>query len=563
MAARSSTQLVAMPPIVRTPQPPASPPLEVDARALTTKILAGTVPQSEVHNRPYYGKNVDLARIENAIVWAEKGYMATFTDVSREAVKYDPNLAGLLLKRFGNISVIDWDVSPADGYGLDRDIAKEIADDVRQMLAAIKGFRQALFDLVWARFDGRAAEEIQWAFLGGKRPWRPLSLDWIHPARLSFGPERELRVVERPQLVGYFKPYGPALRDFPGKYIWWMPRMLCDYQEREGLAPSCLYWAFFKRFSWRHRMMLTELFGLPWRIVEVDKEVQGVHGDQLEAARQYADALGGSTSAAFPPGMRLRIESGNPETAEFFGMSSDDVDKQMERLIAGTAAIMSADPTRANAAVGAGQFDLALQLDGNGISERVIEQLIQPYIELNRGQEALVYTPKFQLRTQPPRDRKAELDRVKVVVDMGVPVEHTEVREIAGLREPKEGAKVTTGPAPAAPSLPAQQAASAAPAQDPIGSILDALGKDLVEFPNDGAKDLDPMRASLVVPKAAVIRAVGCETAQLKDLPRWLSVAQLRKVRGLDVDDVARLITQASLSRKFVDNLMEPAPTDG
>ena len=58
----------------------------------------------------------------------------------------------------------------------------------------------------------------------------------------------------------------------PYKFIEFMPRLFCDYPEREGLSPRILYWSFFSRFGTRERLILMELFGKPWRIVKQTAE---------------------------------------------------------------------------------------------------------------------------------------------------------------------------------------------------------------------------------------------------------------------------------------------------
>ena len=109
----------------------------------------------------------------------------------------------------------------------------------------------------------------------GSVNWMIKDLGWIHPRRLHFGPERELRVYDD-LVAGNFAEHGIALRDERLKFIHWTPQLFGDYPEREGLARRALYWSFFKRFSARERMILLELFGKPWRWLEVE-----VNGDDL------------------------------------------------------------------------------------------------------------------------------------------------------------------------------------------------------------------------------------------------------------------------------------------
>ena len=452
---REAAAAAAAPPVIIEPLAPSQPePVRPNARVLEESIFTGVVPRTEVFNRIYQGRNIDLDRIEAAIRWSEVGVMGPMADLSRETLHNDPTLSGYVQKRIGNLAVVDYDITPAAGGGIDPDLAKTIADDVRTAFRGIEGFRQAIYDLGWGVWDGRAAQEIQWRYVGGPRPWNPQRLDWIHPGRLVFGPERELRVKERGRQTGYFHPDGPALRDMPGKFIWWLPRMFGDYPEREGLAPRCLYWSFFKRFSWRHRMILTELFGIPWRIVETDREAP-VQGDAITKALATAEALGSQTAAAFLPGQKLRVEAPHPESGTLFGMTSDEVNAELAKLVLLQTGTTTSDANRASAVVASAQQDLVFMRDGNGVSERIKTQLVDVYVELNWGADRLVYAPTFTLRTQPPRDRIADLTRIEKVISFGVDVAEAEIREASGLRKPMDNEPVirrTSDPTTGAPT---------------------------------------------------------------------------------------------------------------
>ncbi len=397
------------------------------------KAIFPVVPQSELY-RQHYGRGLNMARIESAISQAEFGMMQDLTDLSAETTAIDPHLSSTLAKRFGALSAIDYDLTPAQGEGIDKAKALAICNRERRNIAKIRGFRQAIYQLAWGRFHGRAALETHWGF-GSGGEWAARSLGWIHPRRLSFGPERELRVVDAFQRIGYFQPAGFDLREMPGKFITWTPQTFCEYPEREGLAPRCLYWSFFKRFAARQRMILTELFGIPWRIVELEKDAP-VQKEQLDSIAEKAEALGGTTTAAFPPGVKLRVERPESDSGEFFEMTIDGVDRQISKLVLGQTGTTDAEGNRAESVVHQAQQDVILQLDGNGLTEAFQEQLIEVSVFLNDGPEMLSHAPRFQLRTQPPRDREKELVRVEKVISFGVPVAADEVYEISGLRKP-------------------------------------------------------------------------------------------------------------------------------
>lgn len=411
---------------------------------LQRQIVPSRLPASESYRR-YYGRSLDLALIENAIRAAEAGYMADLTDLENETGSFDPNLSSLLAKRFGVVPAFDWSVTPKTGNGVPRKEAQDVADACEQALRGLNFLDERIYDLCWANYHGRAALENHWEQRPGPWRWWPVALEWIHPRRLSFGPERELRLVDTWRRTGNFAEDGLALRDFPGKFVEWMPRLFASYPEQEGLGPRALYWSFFKRFSWRHRMALTELFGMPWRIVTYDKDAPA-NDDTVKKASEAAEKLGGESTAAFGRGAKLDVIFPGENSGQLFQMTNDDVDKQMAKLVVGnTATTDGGEANRANSIVQKGEQDIIAQKDAGGVGARLRFGLLRPFVELNRGRGAwAALGPDFQILARPPRDRKAELERVEKVISLGVPVTVNEVREISGTRAPEKGEAVVT-----------------------------------------------------------------------------------------------------------------------
>ncbi len=72
-----------------------------------------------------------MARIEAALRNAEIGWMRDLTDLATETVSVDPHLASVLRKRLGAIKACDWDVTPAQGEGVEKSTAVFLAEVVR------------------------------------------------------------------------------------------------------------------------------------------------------------------------------------------------------------------------------------------------------------------------------------------------------------------------------------------------------------------------------------------------------------------------------------------------
>lgn len=426
-------------------------PAQSTSAQLRNFMFAHKPPEQDLW-RSRYGRALNLDIIENSLRAADWGNMRMLTDLSRETIDTDPHLAAVLNKRFGAISALPWEVLPAEGIGVDKEKATFYADVVRNQLKQLPDFGQRIHQLAWGLFDGRAALENVWALAPlipnlptvthpkfGSVNWLIKDLGWIHPRRIHFGPERELRVYD--QLVSAsFAEYGIALRDTPLKFIYWTPQLFGDYPEREGLARRCLYWSFFKRFSARERMILLELFGKPWRWAEVEEE-SSAGPEDLAHVDQMLQLQGGSTSFRMPRGVKFKVEQPGEGAGEVHQATIEDSDKQISKLVLGQTGTTDANPAGLNNAQANVMQDeqfMILMRDSRMVSEVLESYLTDAIIELNFGPQELNYAPHFRLRADVPLDRGKELDRLINAVKAGLEVSLIEAYDLSGFRMPKE-----------------------------------------------------------------------------------------------------------------------------
>ncbi|RTL23911.1 MAG: DUF935 family protein, partial [Rhodocyclaceae bacterium] len=424
-----------------------------DLAAFYRRIFAGEVPNSEWMGRARYGAMLDLDRVDNAIRAADVGIMWPLADIARECLQLNPKAQGILGKALAPLATADFDVTPAEGDGIDKAEAERWATFVRTAIAGVRGFRQALHDLAVGFLDARAAVEVEYAPPNARGEIWPRTFEWIVPQRLSFGPSRELIIVDRWGDYGLFRRRGPALDDVPGKFIQFRPRMFGELQEREGLAPRYAFWLIFDRFVWRHRMKLTESFGFPWRIIEqelantiagmklprADGGEGGAPGDDdaaLDYTSEEARKVTRDGVMVLLPGQKANVTYPPAEVNEFFSQGSEQIMNRLDVLTNHVS--IASDAPRANAIVLKSPEDTLFNLRGLFISEAIQLDFVNVLVELNGGAAALPYAPKFQLRTQAPRDRDKEVDRVMKVA-AAVPVGAGVLYEASGYRPPNNG----------------------------------------------------------------------------------------------------------------------------
>jgi phage gp29-like protein len=527
----------------------------VTAGDLRRQLIPDKVPRSEQY-RTVFGRAVDLDRIQAALRQADFGLMVDLTDLEHEMLSLDPHLSGVVGKRTGWVGALDWVLDEATGDNIDPKLATRIAADTRASIEAIPLFQRRLVDLAWGVYDGRSALETHWDLAPGGR-WSGKELAWIHPRRLSYGSRRELRLIDTFNRRGNFGDDGFALEDFPGHFITYTPRLFNEYPEREGLAPRTLYWSFFKRFDWRMRMALTELFGIPWRIIETEKDAT-VNKEWLEEAADDAEALGETTTMGLPPGAKLNIPNMGKQDGQLFKLTSDDVNGEMSKLVLGNTGTTETDQgNRAGMIIAKSEQEVTMSGDAEGVSGAFQAGYVVPFVGLNYGMGALDHAPTFRIKADTPRDQGKEVERITQIVSLGIPVAEAEIREAGGARQVEEDEAFIVGTGdgfkrvdPAAPPPPPP---AAAPPPPPIedDETLEEGGEDAAaKAAEDDLTGLEVQRRSLIqwitkrtgLPRSQAERAyLACEHGRYDEL---------RRIPGLGTDSAQRILE--AVPRVFV-----------
>jgi phage gp29-like protein len=376
---------------------------------------------------------------------AELGHMRDLTDLTYETLFTDPHFGAVTGKRFRALASLEPKVVPAKGDGIDPVKANYYADVVRQQLAWIPNLPKKLVQLDWAHCHGRAALEVEWKEnRGGRVQWRIDDLHWIHPRRLSFGPERELRVRDD-LFMGYgFEARGLALRDFPFKFIPFLPQQFNDYPEREGFGPRGLYFAFFKRFDWRERMQLLEVFGKPWRMVEVMPDAT-VQVDLLDEAKEQVDGMGANSSVRLPKGVSVKTEQPQKGAGEIHKDIAAECDDQISKLVLGNTRTTDAKPDGLGgqqAVVMQDEQIMVVSADGWNVGGQMTEGVAAPIIEVNFGREELSHCPSIKLEFDRKQDPLERTQHCKEALSTGVPLKEEQVYEAIGYDKPEPGDRV-------------------------------------------------------------------------------------------------------------------------
>jgi phage gp29-like protein len=381
--------------------------------------------------------------IDAAIRAANRGLMRRLTDLSLETIRLDAHASSLWQKRLNRLAALPWKVEPATGDGIDEARAEDYAGFVRDQLDQIPNFRQCLMDINTAHYHGRACSEVEWDL--HRAVWRARDLHWIHPRRLSFGPDRDVRIIDLTTEIGNFEDQGFPVQRVPYKFVTFTPRVFGDYAEREGLAPRAVFWSFFARMGVRERLHLMEIWGKPWRIAYPELDANnptGINQEQIDDAYDALNSLGGQATAVLPIAMKILIPQPSKGAGDVHDAAIDHAEKSMSKLFVGATGTTDAVSTGLGSSIGdihASEEDLVIAMDAFRLSEVIEDLLTDAIIIVNFGPEAVSHAPKFRLATDPPMDRKAEVDLLKGILDLGLDVSMAEARERVGVREIKSG----------------------------------------------------------------------------------------------------------------------------
>lgn len=405
----------------------------------------GPVPQTEEW-RPFFGKALTPTRIENALLSADRGFLQDLTDIGQEQLCYDPHLASVVGKRIGRLGAAPWDITPAQGSGVDKKYAQAASELARSQFKAIPSLSQAVEDLAWAHWEGRGSLENHWERICFG--WRLAEFGWVHPRRLALGRSREIRLVDGIGQFGFNSSNGLDLEGMWGKFVTLKPRLFNDYAEREGLLRRCIFWSFHKRFAARERAIVLELFGNERRLIrEKDTNTTSYSEDELKEHAERLDGMNTGSTAFLPKGLDFEGFKVDSDSTVAHERMIDGCNKELSKVVLG--GIGTTDEVKGGG-LGAKtsetheeQQQFILDRDGVRVAERFQLQAVRPMLIMNRQRlgiasldDVLALAPLFSLRTQKQEDRLAELKRAKAFLDLGATMALDDLRQRTGYRKP-------------------------------------------------------------------------------------------------------------------------------
>ena len=370
------------------------------------------------------------------------GYFAEFITLADEMHERDPHYASVIGTRCNALSGREPVVEAA---GNDKDAIKQ-ADAVRELMRRPE-FDDLLDDLLDALDKGFAVSEILWdcsSKMWWPRGYRRVDQRWFQFDRATM----DLRLKDRDVREGL-----PLL---PYKWIVHYPRIKSGFPVSGGLARLAVVAFMCKNYTIKDWMRFIEVFGQPLRLGKYG--VNATPADKAILKRAVIN-IGADAAAIIPDSMKIEFQEAGATAGGhlLFKATADWFNDQMSKAILGQTASTSGTPGKlGNDQEQADVRKDIMRKDGKKLAATLNAYLVRPFIDLNFGPQEKY--PAIKWAFKEPTDLPAMSAFLTATVPMGLRVEQSVIRDMAGLPDPEEGAEVLVSPGasfsdPAAPAL--------------------------------------------------------------------------------------------------------------
>ena len=301
----------------------------------------------------------------------------------------------------------------------------EIADAVRQLLRHPQ-FEECAFDLLDGIGKGIGLVEILWNTTSV--PWQPFEYKWVDPRFIRFDRDSlsELRLAtdESPS-------EGHPLAH--NKYLVHTPRMKSGHFLRAGIARVVAVMYMLKSYTVRDWWAFAEVFGMPIRI---GKYHSNASPDDIKTLVDAIATIASDAGAAIPESMQIEmIETAKGSGGEtLFENMAQWADRQISKAVLGQTMTTDDGSSQSQATVHNDVRKDIIRWDARQLANTFNEYLVRPFVDMNFGPQASY--PRIEIKLDEAEDVKAWVDAITPLIDRGMKVQASDVRDKIGLSDP-------------------------------------------------------------------------------------------------------------------------------
>ncbi|WP_353613023.1 DUF935 domain-containing protein [Mangrovibacter phragmitis] len=367
------------------------------------------------------------ARLAGVLRNAVEGDVREYFILAEEMEERDLHYASVLRTRKLTVAgIVPTVVAASDD---EKDIL--LADAVRALLEQPQ-IPELLFDLLDGLGKGIGVCEILWDTRQAQ--WKPRDYEWVDPRFLR--PERE--TLRQFMLLTDSNPVsGVSLS--PGKFIIHQPRLKSGLPIRNGLARLVAVMYMLKSFTVRDWWAFGEKFGIP---IVVGKYGANASPEQIKTLIDAISSIASDAGCAIPQSMQLDMQ----ETASrnnggaLFKEMAEWCDAQTSKAVLGQTMTTDNGSSRAQADVHDRVRMDIVNWDARQLADTLNEFLVRPFIQFNYGPQENY--PRIKMSVSEAEDLKSFVEALTPLIDRGMKIQESEIRDRFGLAEPEDGAAV-------------------------------------------------------------------------------------------------------------------------
>lgn len=436
---------------------------------------------------------------------AESGDITAQHELFADIEERDSDIGANMGTRKRALLTLDWRVTPPRNA---TPAEEQLAEAAFELIDGLTQFEDLVIDLMDAVGHGFAALEIEWAFSDGR----------YAPARFVHRPQSWFRWSKDDELML------KSQDNQDGEPLWSLGWIVHSHksrsvqQARNGLFRTLAWLYMFKHYAVHDFAEFLELYGMPIRI---GKYGAGATKEEKNTLLRAVAEIGHNAAGIMPEGMEIELHnaaSGTTATSNPFLQMADWCEKSAARLILGQTLTSGADGKSSTNALGNIHNEVRRDLlvsDAKQVAQTITSQIIGPFLQINYPNADPNRVPKFEFDTRDPEDIAVFADAIPKLVDVGVQIPESWVRDKLVIPDVQDGEAVLARPIA---DNPVNRAALAAlsgqivPAK--VGSkqqtILDNVLDEALEEPDFNAQ-LNP------IVRQAVAALNACENYEEAD----------------------------------------------
>lgn len=385
-------------------------------------------------------RNLTPARLARIMAEAEYGTLYDQLDLFEDMEERDAHLYAEMQKRRMALLSVEWQVmAPHNPSAAE----KSMADALREMVAGIEDFEDALLDIMDAVGKGYACLEIEWA--QGGRQWRPHKLT-ARPQRwfkVDAATRTQLRLRDNSADGAALWPFGWIVHEHKAK---------SGYLSRAGLHRVLAWPYLFKHYATRDLAEFLEIYGLPLR---VGKYPAGASDEEKSELLRAVVNLGHNAAGIMPQGMAIDFQKAADGTEGPFLAMISWAERSISKAVLGST-LTTQEGATGTQALGIVHNEVRrdiLRSDARQVAATVTRDLLYPLAALNLGATDPRRVPKLVFDVAEPEDLQALAEHLPKLASAGVAIPVSYVRKKLRIPEPDDGEEVlraaTSSPSPA------------------------------------------------------------------------------------------------------------------